>query len=205
MSEDRCIFSFEITKEQEEYVEKLVNFSIENHTVPDRFEKINQKEYRTTGTMGEVAFADIYKLKRPEKSFGASDGQDFGKDFTLNGKNIDIKTMKRKNENFYKDFVLNITSTQLNKIGSLTDFYCCLSLSKNNKWRIAVIGLIDKNKIISGEIGKFYPKNSIRTKKDNNTIVFREDTYEIMFSEITPPIITEEIKKLPGFKRIHLK
>ena len=54
--------------------------------------------------------------------------------------------MRRKNENFYKDFVLNIASTQLNKKGSLTDFYCCLSLSKNNKWRIAVIGLIDKNK-----------------------------------------------------------
>ena len=205
MLEERCIFSFEITKEQEEYVEKLVDFSIKNHKVPDIFDKIHQKEYRTTGTMGEVVFADIYNLKRPEKSFGADDGQDMGRDFILNGKSIDIKTMRRKNENFYNDFVLNIPSSQLNKKNSLTDFYCCLSLIKNDKWRASIIGFIDKNKIISGEIGIFYPKGSIRTKNNGETFTFKEDTYEIKFSEIIPPIITDNITQLPNFKKIYLK
>ena len=206
MNKERCIFSFFVTEEQREYVKKIVEFSIKNHTVPNVFEEIHQEEYRTTGSMGEVVFADIYNLPRPIKSFGAEDGQDMGEDFILNGKSIDIKTMRRKSENFYADFVCNIPSSQLNKKGSLTDVYCCLSLmNDNDKWRMSVIGFIQKDKILSGEIGTFYPKGSIRVKKDKNTFPFTEDTYEIMFSEITPPIITNEIKQLPGFKRIYLK
>lgn len=203
---ERSMFSFELTKEQEEYVKQLVDYSIQNHTVPDIFDQMYQKEYRTTGTMGEVAFADLYKLPRPKRSFGAIDGQDMGKDFCLNGKNVDIKTMRRKSENFYENFVLNIPSSQLNKKGSLTDFYCCLSLmNKDGKWRVAIIGFIDKNKILSNETGEFYPKGTVRTKNDGNTFKFAEDTYEILFSEITPPIITDEMYALPGFKKLKLK
>ena len=33
---------------------------------------------------------------------------------------------------------------------------------------------------------------------------FYRDTYEIMFRHITPPIITDEIRKMEGFKELYL-
>jgi hypothetical protein len=203
MSKERSAFSFEVTDEQLKYVKDLVEYSIVNHTVQDIFDKKFQYEYRTTGTLGEVAFADAYKLTRPQRSFGADDGQDMGKDFILNGKVIDTKSMRRQSETFYGNYVLNIPSSQLNKKGSLTDLYCCMSISSSNgSWRVAIIGFVDKNKILSKQVGVFYPKGSTRTKADKKTFIFHEDTYEVLFSEMTQPLITEEIKQLPGFKKI---
>lgn len=206
MNKERSSFSFEMTAEQLLYTKQLVEYSISNHTVPDIFDKKYQYEYRTTGTMGEIAFADTYNLPRPRKSFGATDGQDMGQDFILYGKVIDTKTMRRKNEFFYGNYVLNIPSSQLNKRGSLTDIYCCMSICQIDKiWRTTIVGFVNKEDIIKGKIGCFYPKGSVRTKANNETFVFHEDTYEILFSELTCPLITEEIKKLPGFKKVQIK
>jgi hypothetical protein len=158
-----------------------------------------------TGTLGEVVFADTYKLQRPKKSFGAYDGQDMGCDFVLYGMNIDTKTMRRKNEYFCNNYVLNIPSSQLNKVGSLTDTYFCLSISYNyNTWRMAVVGFVNKTDIIENRIGNFYPKGTIRTKGNHEKLIFNEDTYEILFSELIPPLITDEIKMLPNFKKIKI-
>jgi hypothetical protein len=206
MNKERSSFSFEMTAEQLLYTKQLVEYSISNHIVPDIFDKKYQYEYRTTGTMGEIAFADTYKLPRPIKSFGATDGQDMGQDFILHGKVIDTKTMRRKNEFFYGNYVLNIPSSQLNKRGSLTDIYCCMSICQIDKtWRTTIVGFVNKEDIIKGKIGHFYPKGSIRTKANNETFVFHEDTYEILFSELTRPLITEEITKLSGFKKVQIK
>ena len=203
MNKERSVFSFEITEEQIQYVKSLVEYSIVNHTVQDIFDKKFQYEYRTTGTMGEVAFADVYQLPRPKRSFGADDGQDMGKDFILNDKVIDTKSMRRQSEVFYKNYVLNIPSSQLNKRGSLTDIYCCMSIANlHGVWRVAIIGFVEKNKLINKQIGTLYPKGTVRTKGNNKTFVFQEDTYEVLFSELTQPLITEEIKQLPGFKKL---
>ena len=101
---EQFVFQIEVSMEQKQYAIKLVDYLIINHQAADIFSndlngKKRQREFRYTGTLGEVAFADAYGLPRPKRSFGAIDGQDFGKDFSININNklysIDIKSMRR--------------------------------------------------------------------------------------------------------------
>ena len=81
-------FDVEVSPEQLSYAKELVQYSIDNHPVSDIFSndpggKQRQFEFRLTGTLGEVMFADIYAMQRPSRSFGAIDGQDYGQDFNF--------------------------------------------------------------------------------------------------------------------------
>lgn len=63
-------FIIEVTAEQQAYAKSLVEYSIANHPVKDIFAddpdgKRRQFEFRYTGTLGEVVFADAYRLQRP--------------------------------------------------------------------------------------------------------------------------------------------
>lgn len=206
MDKERSVFSFEVTEEQLNEVEKIVQFSIENHKIANIFDDKFQYEYRTTGSLGEICFADLYHLERPTKSYGAVDGQDMGKDFELKNKVIDIKSMRRKNENFYDDYVFNIPASQLEKEGSKTNYYCHISVSReNDKWRAAVIGYVEKDKILTGQLGQRYQCGTMRKRADKTNFIFTNDTYEVLFSELKPPIITDEIQKLPGFRLLKIK
>lgn len=104
-------FQIGISDEQVALAHKLVDYSIEHHPIPDIFTndpqgKMRQREFRFTGTIGEIVFADAYGLPRPTRSFGAIDGQDFGQDFQLliDGqlKSLDVKSMGRKITNLEK-------------------------------------------------------------------------------------------------------
>src|SRR5574344_198000 len=115
-------FQIAVSREQKQYAIGLVDYSIEHHPVPDIFAsdpdgKRRQREFRYTGSLGEVVFADAYELPRPTRSFGAIDGQDFGQDFILiiNQKeySIDVKSMHRKGNVFLENYVLNIPSYQI--------------------------------------------------------------------------------------------
>ena len=163
-----------------------------------------------TGTIGEIVFADLYNLPRPERSFGAIDGQDFGKDFTIivNNKkmNIDVKTMHRKSNIFYKNYVLNIPARNIHRPDSLTDYYYCISLHENGSQTIAsVLGYIKKDDIISGKIGILYKKGAKRIRADKTYFTFYEDTFEIFFKDIKTPFLNKKIQNTPGFKKLHLK
>ena len=62
-------FQLDISDEQIALANRLVDFSIKNHPVTDIFSKdpdgkARQREYRFTGTLGEIVFADTYKLPR---------------------------------------------------------------------------------------------------------------------------------------------
>lgn len=158
-------FVIAVTQEQKDYARRLVEFSIANHPVTDIFAndpdgKRRQFEFRFTGSLGEVVFADAYRLPRPARSFGAIDGQDFGQDFRLEyggrAVSIDVKSMHRKSDRFLENYVLNIPGYQLNKDASLTDYYFCISLHDCNGVTYAsFLGLIDKRKVLAGEVGDF--------------------------------------------------
>lgn len=207
-------FAIEVTEEQKKYAKEIVQYSIENHPVTDIFAndpdgKKRQFEFRYTGSLGEVVFADAYQLTRPTRSFGAVDGQDFGQDFRLpyNGNlvSIDVKSMHRKSNRFLENYVLNIPGYQINKDISLTDFYFCISLHEyNGKTYASFLGLIDKQKVINGEIGDLFISGTTRIRQDGTTFRFMRDTYEIMFRHILTPPITPFIQSLPGFRKIYL-
>lgn len=209
-NDNRYYFTIDISKEQLQYANELVNYSITNHTVDDIFAndpegKKRQREFRFTGTIGEVVFADAYELKRPTKSFGAIDGQDFGQDFVLGAASFDIKTMRRKTEILKPNYVLNIQEYQIEKTIK-TDYYYNVSISKddNNKtYRASFVGFIPKTDLVNGKIGTFYQKDSIRTRLDDTNFKFMRSCYEIELIEMKNPMITDKIKKIKGYKLKH--
>jgi len=206
-------FSVKVKKEQINYATKLVEYSLKNHPVSniwDDNKKEDTKKLRTTGTIGEIIFADTYKLKRPIRSFGAIDGQDYGKDFELIIKdkkfNFDVKTMHRKTNVFYKNYVLNIPARNIHRKDSITDYYYCISLHKEEEAVIAsFLGYISKKDIISGKNGILYKKGTKRVRADKTSFTFYEDTYEVFFKDIRTPFVSSRINNFEGFNKMILR
>jgi hypothetical protein len=209
-------FQIKVSDEQVKYANKLVDYSMQHHKVsniwdknPDKKEKTRQ--YRFTGSLGEVVFADTYSLKRPNRSFGAYDGQDLGKDFVIKINNLekifDIKSMQRKSGFFYGNYVLNIPASQLHKPNSLTNYYFCISfhLNTNEQFIASFLGYIDKTEIENGKLGILYKAGTLRTRADGTNFQFNEDTYEIDFKDITTPMISDSIRKIDDFKILKIR
>ena len=211
--QNKFYFDIHVSQEQKDYTKKLVDYSLAHHPVAniwDAKKKDKTQALRLTGTLGEVVFADLYGLPRPKRSFGAIDGQDYGKDFEIlaNGilMNIDIKTMHRKSSIFYENYVLNIPARNIKRHDSITDYYYCISLHEQNQQTIAsIIGYIKKQDVVAGEIGILYQKDTKRIRKDGTSFTFFEDTYEVFFKDIKSPLINDRIRKLDGFVLKRLK
>ena len=212
---NKFYFQFFVTNEQVEYANQLVNYSLIHHPISNIWDKHEDKKantsiYRFTGSLGETVFADAYHLPRKTRSFGAVDGQDYGQDFQLlvneQLRNIDTKAMQRKSNIFFKDYVLNIPSSQLHRPETITDDYFCLSFHKEQDiWIASFIGIISKTEVLNGNIGILYQKDTWRTRKDKTKFQFNEDTYEIDFKDIHSPWLTPEIKAKSGFKLLYLR
>ncbi|MCE7039412.1 hypothetical protein [Dyadobacter sp. CY312] len=205
-----------VTENQRLFARQLVEHSLRHHHVSNIWDKHETELSRTrmmrfTGSLGEVVFADTYHLPRPTRSFGATDGQDWGQDFLISAGedvfSLDIKSMKRISGNLASDYVLNIPASQLHKPGSKTSHYFCISFhqSEQNGTTASLLGFIDKQSLEKGELGKLYKAGTKRIRSDKTYFTFHQDTYEILFSEIAPPVVTNYIQKLPGFKVCHLK
>jgi hypothetical protein len=206
-------FSIAVTEEQISCAQKLVNYSLQYHPVSniwDSTKKDKTRQLRLTGTIGEIVFADVYRLPRPKRSFGAIDGQDYGKDFELKvGEKkyiFDVKTMLRKSNIFYPGYVLNIPARNIHRKDSITDNYFCISLHRGERDLIAsFLGYISKQDITEGKIGILYPKDTQRIRADQSSFTFFEDTYEIFFKNIKSPFISPRIEKMKTYKKLKLK
>ena len=206
---NQAYFFFLVSAEQVNYASQLVSFSLDHHRIPNIWDGTLHQErtadLRTTGSLGEVIFADAYGLPRPLRAFGADDGQDLGRDFELcvDGvpKCFDIKTMRRKTNHFRPDYVLNIPASQLNRPGSLTDTYFHINLHQQADGRFVgtFVGLADKEDIRRGAIGQFYAAGATRIRADGSSFTFFTDTYEIDLGDLDTPPLTDAIRRLPGF------
>jgi hypothetical protein len=211
--QNQFYFDINVSQEQKDYTKELVDYSLAHHPVSniwDAKKKDKTRALRLTGTLGEVVFADLYGLPRPKRSFGAIDGQDYGKDFeiTANGilMNIDIKTMHRKSGVFYENYVLNIPGRNIKRKDSITDYYYCISLHEQGNQTIAsIIGYIRKEDVVSEKIGILYKKDAKRIRKNGTSFIFFEDTYEVFFKDIKSPLINDRIRNLEGFTLRKLK
>lgn len=211
----RSYFQVKATKEQVEFTNQIVEYSIEHHKVSNiwdksKYRKNNTSFYRFVGSLGEVVFADVYGIPRHSRSFGAVDGQDYGNDFEIDvdGKKsvVDLKSMHRKNDIFYGYYVLNIPSVQLHKSKSVTDVYYCISINvKNGEYYVSFLGTISKQEILDGKVGILYKKGTKRIRGNNTYFTFIDDTYEIDFKDFKAPLISERMKKMNGFKLIEIK
>ncbi|MCE6989997.1 hypothetical protein [Dyadobacter sp. CY323] len=205
-----------VTDEQKLSARELVEHSLRHHLVSNIWDKHDDKLSKTrmmrfTGTLGEIVFADCYHLPRPQRSFGAADGQDWGQDFLIKSDalafSVDIKSMKRKSGSLAADYVLNIPSSQLHKPNSKTSHYFCISFHQcETEGTIAsLIGFIDKQALENGVIGQLYKSGTKRVRSDGTAFTFYENTYEVLFGDIDPPVVTESIKKLKAFRICELK
>jgi hypothetical protein len=204
-------FQIDISEEQISLANKLVDYSIVNHPVKDIFAKdpegkVRQREFRFTGTIGEIVFADAYGLPRPTRSFGAIDGQDFGQDFVLeiNGQpqSFDVKSMGRKNNNFRTNYVLNLPAYQMRRENVVTDYYFCISIHNfNTKFIASFLGYVSKNEIETNVIGILHKAGSRRIKDDGGSFSFQRDTFEVDFKDICSPLLNNHIQETRGFMR----
>jgi hypothetical protein len=204
-------FQIDVSDEQLATAQQLVEYSIENHPVTDIFAndpsgRARQREFRLTGTLGEIVFADTYNLPRPTKSFGAIDGQDFGQDFVLHlqgqPKSFDIKCMGRKNNNFRTNYVLNLPAYQMRREAVVTDYYFCISIHQNgNRYVASLLGYVSKADIEAGIIGILYKAGTRRLKDDGGSFVFQRDTYEVDFKDITSPWLSVNVEAMSNFRR----
>jgi len=206
-------FQIPVSEEQVRYAKTLVEYSLKHHPISniwDTYKKEKTEELRFTGSLGEVLFADVYNLERPTRSFGAVDGQDFGKDFQIKyidrSVNYDVKTMHRKTGVFYKNYVLNIPARQLHRPDTQTDNYFCISLHEEKNTPIAsFLGFMPKADLLNNKIGILYKKNTVRVRADKTTFRFLNDTYEVDFQDINSPMISKRIRNFPDFKLAYLR
>jgi hypothetical protein len=205
-----------VSDEQKLFARQLVDHSIRHHHVSNIWDKNQDRLTQTrmmrfTGTLGEIVFADCYHLPRPTRSFGATDGQDWGQDFLIRSENedfaVDIKSMKRRSGVLAGDYVLNIPSSQLHKPGSKTTHYFCISFhqSETEGTIASILGFIDKQSLEKGETGMLYRAGTQRRRADGSTFTFNESTYEVLFGDIAPPVITESLRRIKGFRVCELK
>ena len=94
-----------VSENQKILARELVEHSLAHHRVANIWDKHGRelsqtRLFRFTGSLGEIVFADAYHLARPTRSFGATDGQDWGQDFIIDSGeqvfSLDIKSMKRQ-------------------------------------------------------------------------------------------------------------
>ena len=205
-----------VSENQRIFARQLVEHSLRHHHVSNIWDKTQTELSKTrmmrfTGTLGEIVFADAYHLPPPTKSFGATDGQDWGQDFVVGNPDqlfcLDIKSMKRLSGDLAADYVLNIPASQLHKPNSKTSHYFCISFhqSPTEGTVASLLGFIDKLSLERGEVGRLYRAGTKRIRNDNTTFTFHQDTYEILFKDIDPPVVTEYIQRLEGFKVCQLR
>ncbi len=214
-------FRFKVTEEQILYTKQLVEYSIEHHPVTDVYAYdradtyglsgvLRSQEYRFVGSLGEILFADVYGLPRPKRSFGAVDGQDYGKDFVIpiNGKqlNVDLKTMHRNFKNPYDYYVLDLPAYQLEKPESQTQCYFHISVSYDRVnptlFTAYFIGFIPKSEV--KQYGEWFAAGSLRPNDSGREVLFSRETYEVMFGDFISPPIPTNWKNIPQFQPIYL-
>lgn len=213
---NKFYIQLKVTDEQKAYARQLVEYSLTHHRVANIWDKADEKKSHTrllrfTGSLGEVVFADLYQLPRPVRSFGATNGQDWGQDFVLETDDsyfsLDIKAMKRQTGVLGADYVLNIPASQLHKPHSRTTHYFCLSFHQSEREGTvaSLLGFVDKQAVEEGRLGILYKAGTRRIRADQSEFTFQESTYEILFQDISPPLLTERIRQIPGFKACTLR
>lgn len=158
------MFDVQVSQEQLKYAEELVdkyNFGRRGYGDGSKFEQF-------TGIIGQTVFADLIGEERPD----GTTGFDGGKDFLINGKRIDIKTMTRKVP--VRDFyVHNFVGYQKNYD---VDYYVFASYNTTNKV-LTICGYIGKEDFFKR--ASYFPKGSLRKRSDGTSFRTFAPLYEI--------------------------
>lgn len=201
---------FEVTNEQVQYAKNALQRSLDSfdYSQYSHTRKLSQDDlYRFfCGFLGEVLFADVYRLPRPKECYGLN-GQDNGLDFVLGGENCDVKT------SFLRTFPTIATQLSfilslytIDKISSLTTRYFFIKIVETTKNYFAYfVGSATKQQIKERKIGNVYKKGeAMQTASKNglSEIVVKNDIMRIDATQLIPTKITSGLEKMPNFELV---
>lgn len=141
------MFDVKVTEEQLRYAADMV----ERFNFGQRGRGDGNKREQLTGILGQTVFADLINAERPN---GAT-GFDGGKDFEINHKRVDIKTMTRSVP-MRPDFVHNFVGYQKDYP---VDYYVFASFNKKKRdpYRLRLYrerGVLSAGRLFPGRDGK---------------------------------------------------
>lgn len=198
------------------YVRRIVNYSIDNHPVSNKWDKTKKKETRTlrmTGSIGEVMFAWFYGKECPVRAYGAVDGQDYGKDFNhiidSTIANIDVKSQRRTVPYLDDYYACNISTEQLSR-QNLTTHYYSMSIYHTGSYlegedvHAYFTGFISKSIITdkNNGIGEFFPPNTKMKNGSKKGADFDDEHYECGLKHLQHLDIEFTKEKIKGNKDI---
>ncbi|MDR9756203.1 MAG: hypothetical protein GX188_06475 [Syntrophomonadaceae bacterium] len=163
------MFDIKVSQEQLDYANEMVN----KYNFGQRGYGDGTKREQLTGIIGQTVFADLIGQERPV----GSTGFDGGKDFFINGRRVDIKTMTRKVP--VKDFYVHNFVGYQKKYD--VDYYVFASYNTTNRV-LTICGYISKEEFF--EKADFFPKGSLRKRSDGTSFHTFAPLYEIKQTDL---------------------
>ncbi len=165
------MFDIHVTDEQYAYAVEMVD----KYNFGQRGYGDGNKKEQLTGIIGQTVLADLLKLPRPD----GSTGFDGGRDFIINGKPVDIKTMSRTVP--MRDyFVHNFVGYQKNYS---VDYYIFASFNTKNHI-LTICGYLNKEDFFKK--AKYFPIGSTRYRSDGTSFKTFAPLYELAQKDLNP-------------------
>lgn len=172
------VFDVKVTEEQLRYAADMV----ERFNFGQRGRGDGNKREQLTGILGQTVFADLINAERPN---GAT-GFDGGKDFEINHKRVDIKTMTRSVP-MRPDFVHNFVGYQKDYP---VDYYVFASFNKI-KEILTVCGYIGKEEFFRR--ADYFPEGTARKRADGTSFSTFAPLYELRQEDLHSPKTIEAL------------
>lgn len=172
------MFDVKVTEEQLRYAADMV----ERFNFGQRGRGDGNKREQLTGILGQMVFADLINAERPD---GAT-GFDGGKDFEINHKRVDIKTMTRSVP-MRPDFVHNFVGYQKDYP---VDYYVFASFNKT-KEILTVCGYIGKEEFFRR--AEFFPEETVRKRANGTSFSTFAPLYELRQEDLHSPKTIEAL------------
>jgi hypothetical protein len=202
------------TSEQVQYAKEAVMRSLKTNFT-DYWNANNEqanaaKTWRLDGFLGEVLFADAYGLPRPTECYGLN-GQDEGRDFVVNGANVDVKTTTRRQKPYNaKSLSFMPTLRCIDKESSITDHYFFISLyEENGVYTAWFAGSISRDALKNRKVGKVYKAGEAIAFVGRDGIKYSppvaKDCIRLDVTELKPVKITPQLEKMNCFECVKLE
>lgn len=200
--------TFTATKEQVLYAQNTVqnslNLGFKDNFAGKQTDKKSIEKMRFRGFLGEVLFSSAYGLPTPKNCYGLN-GQDFGSDFIINGKNIDVKTVGLINCPKYCDKVnYTLPLSMINAPNKLTDYYFFIALvGSDTDYKAYFIGSLASATIKQGSIGRKYKAGQI-VQYGKIATELKSDCLKFNISQINEVKHPDKLNRMPFFECVNI-
>jgi hypothetical protein len=201
--------TFKATKEQITYalntVQNSLNLGFKDNFAGKQTDKKSIELMRFRGFLGEVLFAAAYNLPVPKNCYGLN-GQDFGSDFIIKGRNIDIKTVGlNRCPNFCESVNYTLPLSMINAPNKRTDYYFFIALvGSGTDYKAYFIGSLEAATIKQGRVGTKYKAGQMVRYGQIETEL-KSDCLKFNISQINEVKHPDKLNKMPLFECVNIR